>query len=227
MRLVEYYKLLFPGLPSLSDYLTIPDGLNPEKILSKLIDATTDVFFNVPTIMSADLWGKWSSAFFYQFEHVGDFGSSGKYFLKQLPLVSKRESKGMVAHGDELGFLFDIHDIYGNRINSTELKSPRDQKARKNFIEMIIKFAYINSTESEFKLSDQILAPFRADGSHFIKVSDKFSFDKDFRFCQLSMLGAPLKATQKISCEFLSEGLKKIPSIPKAKDIPGIGKKFF
>lgn len=175
--------------------------------------------------MSADLWGKWSSAFFYQFEHVGDIGSSGKYFLKPLPLVSKRESKNMVAHGDDLRFIFDIHDIFGNKINSTDLRTSRDQKARKNFIEMIVKFAYINSTQTEFKLGDQILAPFRSDATNFVKISDKLSLDKDFRFCQLSMWGAPLKATQKISCESLSEGLRKIPSIPKPKDIFG-GKRF-
>lgn len=167
--------------------------------------------------MTAELWGKWSSAFFYQFEHVGDSEPSGKHFLKPLPLVSKRSSKDMVAHGDELGFLFDICDVYGNKINSSLLRSPRDQKARKNFIKMIAKFAYINSTQSEFKLNDQVLSPFRADGAQFIKVADTISLDKDFRFCQLSLWGAPLKATQKLSCEFLSEGLKKLPTLPLPK----------
>lgn len=203
--------------------------MNPEKILSKLIDATTDVFFNVPTVMTAELWGKFSSAFFYQFDHVGDSESSGRHFLKPLPLVSKRQSKGMVAHGDDLGFLFDVYDVFGKRINSTGVKSARDQQARRNFISLITKFAYINATHSEFKITEQIFAPFRADGSSFIKVSDKLSLDKDFRFCQLSMWGAPLKATQKISCEFLSESLKKIPTIPKAKDVTGMipGKRLF
>jgi hypothetical protein len=94
---------------------------------------------------------------------------------------------------------------------------------------MIIKFAYMNSSKTELKLSDEVLAPFHADATQFIKVSDKLSLDKDFRFCQLSMWGAPLKSTQKISCEFLSEGLKNVPQLPKAKDITGMlgGKKFF
>lgn len=203
--------------------------MNPEKILSKLIDATTDAFFNVPSIMTAELWGKFSSAFFYQFDHVGDSTGSGKKFLKPLPLVAKGDSKNMIAHGDELGFLFDIYDVMGNRINSTGVTTERDQKARKNFIDVVTSFAYINSTQSDLKLGDKILAPFRADGSRFIKVSDKLSIEKDFRFCQLSMWGAPLKASQKISCEFLSEGLKKIPFVQKPSEFAGTigGKKFF
>lgn len=212
----------------MNDYLTIPNDLKPEEILSKFIDATTDVFFNVPSVMTADLWGKWSSAFFYQFDHVGDSESSGKQFLKPLPLVSKRDSKGLSAHGDELGFLFDVCDVFGNKINNTGLRSDRDKKARKNFIELIVKFAYMNSSQAEFSLNDQIIAPFRAEATHFIKVSEKLSLDKDFRFCQLSLWGAPLKATQKISCEFLSQGLKHLPLLPKPRDVAGLigGNKF-
>lgn len=169
------------------------------------------MFFNVPSVLTADLWGKWSSAFFYQFDHVSDFGSSGKKLLKPLPLVSKRDSKGLIAHGDELGFLFDIYDVFGNKINGTSLTSTRDKKARKNFMDVIVKFAYMNSSHTELDLNGQVFKPFRADASHFIRVSEKVSSEKDFRFCQLSLWGAPLKASQKISCEFLSEGLKKLP----------------
>lgn len=164
--------------------------------------------------MTADLWGKYSSAFFYQFNHVSDSESSGKNFLKPLPLVSKRSSK-MIAHGDELGFLFDINDVFGNKINGTSLKSTRDKNARKNFIEIIQKFAYFNSNVTEYKVGNNIFSPFRAASSNFIKISEKIELEKDFRFCQLSLWGAPLQASQKISCEFLSEGLKKISLVPK------------
>lgn len=198
--------------------------MNPEKFLSKLIETTTDVFFNVPQVMTAQIWGKGSSAFFYQFDHVGDSRSSGKQFLKPLPLVSKRDSKGMTAHGDDLGFLFDIYDIFGNRINGTELNTPRDKTARRNFIDLIVKFAYVNSTQ-QLKLNDQILSPFRADAINFIKISETLSIQKDFRFCQLSLWGAPVKATQQVSCKFLSEGLS---ALTKPKDLPALigGNKF-
>lgn len=194
--------------------------MNPEKILVKLIEATTDVFFNVPSIMSAQLWGKWSSAFFYQFDHVSDAKPSGKRFLKPLPLV-KGNAKGMSAHGDELGFLFDVYDVFGNKAEDGELKTARDKKARKNFMELIVKFAYLNTTQSEFKINDQLITPFKADANNFIKVSENFGFLKDFRYCQLSLWGAPLKASQKVSCEFLSEGLKKLPMVPNTGILSG------
>lgn len=206
--------------------MTVPEGINPEKVLSKLVEATTDVFFNIPSVLTADLWGKWSRAFFYQFDYVSDSKSSGKQFLGPLPLVSKGDSKGLTAHGDELGFLFDVYDIFGNKINGTSLTSARDKKTRKNFMDVIIKFAYMNSSHSELNLNDQAFKPFSADASHFIKVSEKVSFEKDFRFCQLSLWGAPLKASQKISCEFLSEGLKKLPLPSNSLSQVMGGKKF-
>lgn len=215
------------GLPSLNDYLTIPDGLNPEKLLEKLIESTTDVFFNIPSVMTADLWSKYSPAFFYQFNHVGS-ESSGKKLLKPLPLVSKRDSKTMTAHGDELGYLFNINDVFGNKINETSPKTVSEKKAGKNLIEMIQEFAYFNTNVTDFKIGNQIAGPFQTHSSNFIKVSETIDFGKDFRFCQLSLWGAPLVSAQKISCEFLSEGLKKLSIIPKPKDIGGMfgGNKF-
>jgi hypothetical protein len=122
--------------------------------------------------------------------------------LKPLPLVSKAEMKNKVAHGDELGYLFNIRDVFGNKINGSELKSEEDKKTRQNFIDLIISFAYLNSDKSELHIKNEIIKPFRADSSNFVKISNKISIDKDFRFCELSLLGVPLKATQKITCDF-------------------------
>lgn len=187
--------------------------MNPEKVLAKLVEATTDAFFNVPSVLTSQLWGKWSSSYLYQFDHVSDTKSSGKQFLKPLPLVSKGNSKGLSAHGDDLGFLFDIYDIMGNKIEGNELKTDRDKKVRRNFAEMIVKFAYLNSSQPELFINNQLITPFKAEASHFIQLSSNLVFLKDFRYCQLSLWGAHLKASQKISCEFLSEG--KIPLISK------------
>ncbi|KAG5679081.1 hypothetical protein PVAND_008676 [Polypedilum vanderplanki] len=212
-------------LPSLKDYLTIPDNLSPDKILLKLIETTTDIFFNIPSTLTANLWSKFSNAYFYQFEHIADASIGGRTFLKLLPLVGKKKSKGFVAHGDELSFLFDVCDIYGNPINGTELKTQRDKDARKNFIKLILQFAYLNSTHSQLSLNEQILQTFRAESTSFIRVSDKLNFDTNFRFCQLSMFGVPFEATQKISCEFLSENVQKLPLAKKATDIVTSGGK--
>lgn len=199
--------------------MTIPENLSPEKILLKLIETTTDVFFNIPSIFAADLWGKFSSAFFYNFDYHGDIGSSGQKFLKPLPLVSKQRPKGFVAHGDDLVYLFDAHDIYGNRINESKLKSSSDEEVRNNFIKIIHSFAYINNSQQQLSIDNQILSSFRADSTSFMKISKGITVEKDFRFCQLSVLGAPLKATRDISCKFLTENLKILSAVPKINEV--------
>jgi carboxylesterase type B len=217
---------IFLELPSLDEYLTLSSNLSPEKILMKLIEITTDLFFNIPCTLTANLWGKFSPAFFYQFDHVGEISASGKYFYKSMPIASKRNSKELVAHGDELAYLFDVHDIFGNRINETILKSVRDQETRKNIIELVTQFSSFNSTQSQFTFQNQMLQTFIGDSSSYLRISDKSFFEKDFRFCQLSIFGAPLKATQKVSCEFVKEGLKKINIVSSANEIVS-GKKIF
>lgn len=173
-------------------------------------------------MITADLWGKKSPSFFYQFDHVGDTESSGKKFLRPLPLVSKTSSNGKTSHGDELGFLFEINDIWGNKINGTSKKSSRDKKARQNFITLIQNFAYFNANSSSFKVGNQIVSAFSAQASNFIKVSEKLDFEKNFRFCQLSLYGAPLKSAQKVSCEFLVDGLKNFATLPKVENLGGL-----
>lgn len=223
------FNSLILGLPSLNEYLTVPENLTPEKILLKLIETTTDVFFNIPSVFSADLWGKFSSAFFYNFDYHGDIGSSGQKFLKPLPLVSKQKTKGFVAHGDDLAFLFDAHDIYGNRINESEIKSPRDREVRNNFIKVIHSFASTNNSQTQLTIGNQFFPSFQADSTSFIKISKTVAIEKDFRFCQLSVLGAPLKATRDLSCKFLSDNLKVLSALPKVNEVIGgnnSGKRF-
>lgn len=214
------------GLPTLNEYLTIPENLSPEKILLKLIETTTDAFFNFPSVLTADLWGKFSSAFFYNFDYHGDIGSSGRNFLKPLPLVSKQKTKGFVAHGDDLAYLFDAHDIYGNHINESEVKSPRDQEVRNNFIKIIHSFAFMNNTQNQFIIDNKVLSTFRADSTSFMKISKSIDIEKNFRFCQLSILGAPLKATQEMSCKFLSDNLKVLSQVPKLNEVISGNKKI-
>ena len=173
-------------------------------------------------MITADLWGKKSPSFFYQFDHVGDAESSGKKFLRPLHLVSKANSKGKAAHGDELGYLFEVNDIWGNKINGTSLKSSRDKKARQNLISLIQNFAYFNANSSNFKVGNQIVSTFSAQATNFIKVSEKLGFEKNFRFCQLSIYGAPLKSAQKVSCDFLVDGLNKISMLPKVENFGGL-----
>jgi hypothetical protein len=81
------------------------------------------VFFNIPSFLAADFWGKFSPSFLYQFKYLGDNSVGGKAFLKPLPLVGKNTQKSSknVGHGDDLAYLFNPCDVFGNRINGTEV----------------------------------------------------------------------------------------------------------
>lgn len=60
----------------------------------------------------------------YSFEYYGNnTNNAGSKFLSGLPIVSKinpnETSDKIVAHGDELAYLFDLRDVFGNSIDST------------------------------------------------------------------------------------------------------------
>lgn len=107
---------------SLQDYLRIPESMEPKKIIAKITEATTDALFNLPAVLTSQAWAKLSPSFLYSFEYFGP-SSSGSNFLNGLPITSKPAdiSKQRVAHGDELGYLFDVRDLYGHPIHGTEV----------------------------------------------------------------------------------------------------------
>lgn len=109
---------------SLQDYLRIPESMDPQKIIAKITEATTDALFNLPAVLTSQAWAKLSPSFLYSFEYFGPT-SSGSNFLNGLPITSKPpdKSKQRVAHGDELGYLFDARDLYGLPINGTEVNN--------------------------------------------------------------------------------------------------------
>lgn len=118
-------QLLQPILPgitnlNLDQYLKIPNNLDPTKILNKLVEATTDALFNLPAVLTVQEWTKKAPSYLYSFEYLGK-KTSGSHFLSGLPLVNKSKSTDKVAHGDELGYLFDANDIFGNPIEKSKV----------------------------------------------------------------------------------------------------------
>jgi carboxylesterase type B len=173
-----------PGLTSfgLTDYLKVPDDLNPEKLLAKLTEATTDALFNLPALVTAQFWGELAPSFLYSFEHPSNL-SSGRNFLAGLPLVSKGgdgKPKDAVAHGDELGFLFDTNDIFGNPIEGGQPQTPEDLKARKAITKLLADFARIKP-EGEAEKDGGIFKAFSKKGTPFIKVTSELKLENDFR----------------------------------------------
>lgn len=164
----------------LSSYLEIPQTWNITQVFGKLVEATTDAVFNLPAIVTAQSWSKSSKSFFYSFEHRSD-STKGSDFLAGLPLVSKTNpetQKTAIAHGDELGILFDTHDIYGNLIQKAAVKSKRDINARKAFATFIAKFAHMNASNPR---DDSLFKPFTSKGTPFIKIGEQVSAENDFR----------------------------------------------
>uniref|UniRef100_A0A182R0P7 Carboxylesterase type B domain-containing protein n=1 Tax=Anopheles farauti TaxID=69004 RepID=A0A182R0P7_9DIPT len=201
------------GILNLDKYLEIPSGWDVTKIFGKLVEATTDAVFNLPAVVSAQAWSKSSKAFIYSFEHRSD-NTRGRDFLSGLPIVAKTGTNGadagLVAHGDELGILFDTHDVHGNPVESAALRSAKDMNARKSFASFIAKFAYLNMSSMH---QDNVFKSFSSKGTPFVKISDKISTDSDFRFCQLSIWGAQLEALKSLSCSFLGEGLGSVSKV--------------
>uniref|UniRef100_A0A182VYJ0 Carboxylesterase type B domain-containing protein n=1 Tax=Anopheles minimus TaxID=112268 RepID=A0A182VYJ0_9DIPT len=201
------------GVLNLDKYLEIPSGWDVTQILGKLVEATTDAIFNLPAVVSAQAWSKSSKAFIYSFEHRSD-NTHGRDFLSGLPIVAKAGKNGaddrLVAHGDELGILFDSHDVFGNPILSASVKSTKDMNARKSFASFIAKFAYLNMSSMH---QDNVFKSFSSKGTPFVKIGEQISVDNDFRFCQLSIWGAKLEALKAISCSFLGEGLDSVSKV--------------
>uniref|UniRef100_A0A182MJU3 Carboxylesterase type B domain-containing protein n=1 Tax=Anopheles culicifacies TaxID=139723 RepID=A0A182MJU3_9DIPT len=201
------------GFLNLDKYLQIPDGWDVTQILGKLVEATTDAIFNLPAVVSAQAWSKSSKAFIYSYEHRSE-NTHGRDFLTGLPIVAKSGKNGandrLVAHGDELGILFDTHDVFGNPTLSASVKSPKDINARKAFASFIAKFAYLNMSSMH---QDNVFKSFSSKGTPFVKIGEQISVDNDFRFCQLSIWGAKLEALKSISCSFLGEGLDSVSKV--------------
>lgn len=93
-------------------------------ILFKITEATTDALFNLPAIVAAQTWSKIAPSFMYSFEYCGNkTQNAGANFLAGLPIVSNSNSstsiEKIVAHGDELAYLFELKDVFGNSIDGT------------------------------------------------------------------------------------------------------------
>lgn len=94
--------------------------------VQKLTEATTDALFNLPAMVTSQTWSKVAPAYLYSFEYVGRSSAKGSSFLQGLPIVSNpNPSNQTVAHGDELSYLFDAHDIYGSPLKIDKVSATK------------------------------------------------------------------------------------------------------
>lgn len=207
-------KLLKPTLPGLglnlglTDMLKVPANLNAFDLLKKLTETTTDVLFNLPAVLSAETWGKKAPAFLYSFEHRSKV-ANGYNFLRGLPVVSEEKNDNFTSHGDDLGYIFKCNDIFGKPIKGAEITSEEDRKVQKHLIGLLTRFAKISSAEDVKK--DGFLPSFgQKKGVPYIKITEKLEIQENFRFCELSLWGAPLEAVKSTTCEGLGKTLSAV-----------------
>lgn len=165
----------------------MPDKLNVLQVIQKLTEATTDALFNLPALLTTQWWSKLAPAHLYSFEHVGKSSNRGSTFLNGLPIVgnakSNNPSEKTVAHGDELAYLFDAHDIFGRSIAASQTLNTDDAKVREIFADLIRQFVYSNVGASDDSANGKNpFHAFKSDGSNFIRIGQTAATnEKDFR----------------------------------------------
>ncbi|KAH8410527.1 hypothetical protein KR215_011883 [Drosophila sulfurigaster] len=203
-------KPVLPGLsnlltPTLQDLWKVPETLNVDQVLDKVVESTTDVLFNLPAVLTTQVWSKLAPAYMYSFEYNGT-KSRGSNFLKGLPIVSEQahDKPETVAHGDELGYMFDANDIFGNPLPETRLSSADDLQVRRNLIQMLLQFAKKSKGEEQKNdITSKLFQSVTGGGTPFIKVHTELEAASDFRFCELSVMGASLSPLTSTSCAAL------------------------
>ncbi|KAH8293279.1 hypothetical protein KR018_007153 [Drosophila ironensis] len=208
-------KPQLPGLtnvltPTLQDVWKVPKALNVDQVLSKVVESTTDVLFNLPAVLTTQVWSKLAPAFMYSFEYNGT-KSKGINFLRGLPIVSQSASDKpeTVGHGDEIGYMFDANDIFGNPLEEARLTSQEDLKVRNNLIDLLLQFANRDSDKGG-KGGKSLFQSVTGKATPFIKIHTKVETSNDFRFCELSVLGASLSPLSSTSCEGLGNVLGQL-----------------
>lgn len=175
---------------SLSDYLKVSDKLNVMQVIQKLTEATTDALFNLPALLTTQLWAKLAPAYLYSFEHIGKSSNRGSTFLNGLPIVGNtkpiNETPQTVAHGDELAYLFDAHDIFGKPISTTaNTLNADDAKVREIFSNLITQFVQMNGggEKQDDAKTKGLFDGFKSDESNFIRIGQAgATHEKDFRY---------------------------------------------
>lgn len=131
--------------------------------------------------------------------------------MGQLPITAGDGGVNISAHGDELGFLFDVNDIFGNPIPGKKLTAESDLRVRNSITELLARFATIDLNSKTN--GDGLFQAFSRNGAPFIKITEKLETGADFRFCSLSLFGVPLQALKALTCEGLLKNLSPLTNV--------------
>lgn len=134
------------------------EKLSVIQTVQKLTEATTDALFNLPAMVMTQTWSKVAPAYLYSFEYAGRSSAKGSSFLQGLPIVSNpNPSNQTVAHGDELNYLFDAHDIFGTPLKIDKVGVNCEDSTSIPFIRILIRWSisWLNDLVQLFTISSQ------------------------------------------------------------------------
>lgn len=106
---------------------------------------------------------------------------------------------GIVSHGDDLPYLFDVHDIHGKSLESNTPINEEDERVRNIFTQMIADFA----RHGKLRLDNHEVSPFSSLTNNFIQVKPKPVFANQFRFCEMALWCGITERLKSDACKFL------------------------
>ncbi|XP_026746804.1 liver carboxylesterase 4-like isoform X2 [Trichoplusia ni] len=209
LPVADYYQGLFDQAGN------IVDGL------AEIAEATGDALFNFPAYQSVEKWSSGGEAYLYSFEHIGNL-SKGWNFLPGVALAERADDETTPkpkkaqgpAHGDELAYIFELLGPDGQPMSGDI--SSTDARVRDNFVGLISKFAHGLDEGARKKNTTSLFGalPFSKDTNQFLKISEKLTVDKDFRFCQIGLWGNMGDRLTGALCKNLLGNLLNLSKLP-------------
>lgn len=120
-----------------------------------------------------------------------------------------------IGHGDELAYLFELNDIYGNSLEAKDLTlSEDDQKVRDIFTQMIADFA----KTGKIHLEDKEVQPFSSKKNNFIQIKPIPVLGTDFKFCEVAIWCNLADRLKNTACSFLKALDTQVQNVKKVID---------
>lgn len=195
-------------------YIQVPKN-DITAAVQKIAEASGDALFNAPAFLTANLWSKNGETYMFKFEHKGKL-KKGTHFLNGVPLVgtflnsTEDSDPEVVAHGDELAYLFEAQDFDGN-LTDVGVMSEEDMKVRDMFTEMIAEFA----KNGKPKIGKREVKPFTGYANNFIELSANPKQSSNFRFCEMGLWLGISQRLQSSTCGFLNVLDSEIKNLEK------------
>lgn len=122
------------------------------------------------------------------------------------------DMKNMVTHGDELAYIFDLNDIYGNSLESNNVPlSEEDQRVRDIFTQMVADFA----KGGKVHLEEREVQPFSSKSNNFIQIKPKPVLASDFKYCEMALWCNIAERLKSTTCSFLKAFNTQIQNVEK------------